>query len=254
MTPVELVLAAVAAAAGGAINAIAGGGTLVTFPAIVALGVPPLIANATNTVSLWPGSLGSLWGYRQHVRDMRPWLIRFTIPSLLGGALGGWLLLATGEQRFSRIVPFLVLGATVLFMIQGPLTRWTHGHHAPAPPAAPPLSVLAWQLGVGIYGGYFGAGIGILMLAAIGFMGHTDIHRMNGLKNWSGTCINAVAAVIFAASGVVDWPLAGAMIVGSIAGGYGGARLAQRVGRDVVRKAVVAIGILATVFLLVWQR
>ncbi len=253
MTPVELVLAAVAAAAGGAINAIAGGGTLVTFPAIVALGVPPLVANATNTVSLWPGSLGSVWGYRQHVGGMRPWLVRFTIPSLLGGALGGWLLLATGEQRFSRIVPFLVLGATVLFMVQGPLTRWVHGHQVPAPPDIPPLGVLAWQFGVGIYGGYFGAGIGILMLAAIGFMGHTDIHRMNGLKNWSGTCINAVAAAIFAASGVVDWPLAAAMIVGSIIGGYGGARLAQRVGREVVRNAVVVIGLLASVWLLVWR-
>lgn len=243
-----------AAAAGGAINSIAGGGTLVTFPAIVALGVPPLVANATNTVSLWPGSLGSAWGYRHHLGDMKPWLVRSTVPSILGGALGGWLLLATGEQRFSRIVPFLVLGATVLFMVQGPMTRWIHGHHAPAPPVTPPLGVLAWQLGVGVYGGYFGAGIGILMLAAIGFMGHTDIHRMNGLKNWSGTWINAVAAVIFAVSGVVDWQLAAAMIVGSIVGGYGGARLAQRVGREVVRKAVVAIGILATVFLLVWRR
>jgi hypothetical protein len=139
-------------------------------------------------------------------------------------------------------------------MAQGPLTRWIHGHHAPAPPDTPPLGVLAWQLGVGIYGGYFGAGIGILMLAAIGFMGHTDIHRMNGLKNWSGTCINAVAAAIFAASGVVNWQLAAAMVVGSIIGGYGGARLAQRVGRDLVRRAVGAIGIAATVFLLVWRR
>lgn len=250
MSAAELVLAALAAAAGGAINAIAGGGTLVTFPAIVALGVPPLVANATNTVSLWPGSLSSAWGYRQHLGGLRPWLVRFTVPSLLGGAIGGWLLIATGEQRFARIVPFLVLGATLLFMAQQPLQRWLHGHHVPAPPERPPIGILTWQLGVAVYGGYFGAGIGILMLAAIGFMGHTDIHRMNGLKNWSGTCINAVAAAVFVASGVVNWPLAGAMIVGSIAGGYGGARLAQRVGRAAVRRAVVVIGLVATVYLL----
>ena len=253
MTPVELVLAAVAAAAGGAINAIAGGGTLVTFPAIVALGVPPLIANATNTVSLWPGSLGSVWGYRQHVRDMRPWLIRFTIPSLLGGALGGWLLLATGEQRFSRIVPFLVLGATVLFMIQGPLTRWTHGHQVPAPPAAPPLSVLAWQLGVGIYGGYFGAGIGILMLAAIGFMGHTDIHRMNGLKTILGTLINVIAFGFFAIEGLVVWPLAVLMAAGAIAGGSLGARTAMRLDQRWVRAFVIAVGLVVSAWLL-WKQ
>jgi uncharacterized membrane protein YfcA len=252
VTPIELILAALAAAAGGAINAIAGGGTLVTFPAIVALGVPPLVANATNTVSLWPGSLGSVWGYRQHLGNLRPWLVRFTIPSLIGGAAGGWLLLATGEQRFAQIVPWLVLAATLLFMAQGPVQRWAHGHQAPVPPEVPPPGVLAWQFGVAVYGGYFGAGMGILMLAAIGFMGHTDIHRMNGLKNWSGTCINAVAAMVFVASGVVNWPLAGAMIVGAIVGGYGGARLAQRVGREAVRKAVVAIGIAATGYLLVW--
>jgi hypothetical protein len=250
VTPTELVLAALAAAVGGAINAIAGGGTLVTFPAIVALGVPPLIANATNTVSLWPGSLGSVWGYRQHLGNLRPWLVRFTIPSLIGGAAGGALLLATGEQRFAQIVPWLVLAATLLFMAQGPVQRWVHGHQVPAPPEVPPLGVLAWQFGVAVYGGYFGAGMGILMLAAIGFMGHTDIHRMNGLKNWSGTCINAVAAIVFVASGVVNWSLAGAMTVGAIVGGYGGARLAQRVGREVVRKAVVAIGIGATGYLL----
>lgn len=251
MSLTSLLLAGLAAALGGAINAIAGGGTLVTFPAIVALGVPPLIANATNTVSLWPGSLGSFWGYRSHVSGIRPWLVGFTLPSLLGGAVGAGLLLATGEERFSRMVPFLVLAATLLFMAQGVIQRWLHGHHVPEPPATPPLSILAWQFAVGVYGGYFGAGIGILMLAAISFMGHTDIHRMNGLKNWGGACMNAVAAAIFALSGVVDWPLAGAMTVGSILGGYGGARLAQRVGREVVRKAVVAIGLAASLWLLV---
>jgi len=241
-----LALALLAAALGSGINSIAGGGTLVTFPAIVALGVPPLVANATNTVALWPGALASLWGYRGELAGTRAWLARFTLPSLLGGAVGGWLLLATGQDRFARIVPFLVLGATVLFMLHGPVMRWlgAGSHQAPA------WVFVVCQFAVGIYGGYFGAGIGILMLAVLGLMGHTNIHQMNGLKNWGGLCINLVAALIFAVSGVVLWPLALAMAVGGIVGGYAGARLAQRVGQEAVRRAVVVIGLAAFVWLL----
>jgi hypothetical protein len=244
--PISLVLAALAAALGSGINSIAGGGTLVTFPAIVALGVPPLIANATNTVALWPGALASMWGYRGELAGTRAWLARFTLPSLLGGAAGGWLLLATGQDRFARIVPFLVLGATVLFMLHGPVMRWlgAGSHQVPA------WLFVVTQFAVGIYGGYFGAGIGILMLAVLGLMGHTNIHQMNGLKNWGGLCINLVAALIFAVSGVVLWPLALAMAVGGILGGYAGARLAQRVGQEAVRRAVVVIGLAAFVWLL----
>jgi hypothetical protein len=242
MALMPLLLALVAAALGGAINSIAGGGSLLTFPAIVALGVSPLVANATNTVALWPGSLGSLWGYRHEVAGSRAWLIRFTLPSLLGGVIGAWLLLHTGADRFARIVPFLVLGATVLFMIQGPLTGWLRGRGAVAGHAAPNWVFLVWQFGVGVYGGYFGAGIGILMLAVLGLMGLTNIHQMNGLKNWGGLCINLVAAAMFAASGIVDWPLALAMACGGLIGGYAGSRMAQRVGQAAVRKAVVLIG------------
>ncbi|MGH2671030.1 MAG: sulfite exporter TauE/SafE family protein [bacterium] len=244
--PTTLALAMLAAALGSGINSIAGGGTLVTFPAIVALGVPPLVANATNTVALWPGALASMWGYRDELAGTRAWLARFTLPSLLGGAVGGWLLLATGQERFARIVPFLVLGATGLFMLHGPVMRWlgAGSHQAPA------WLFLVCQFAVGIYGGYFGAGIGILMLAVLGLMGHTNIHQMNGLKNWGGLCINFVAALIFAVSGVVLWPLALAMAVGGVVGGYAGARLAQRVGQEVVRRAVVVIGLAAFVWLL----
>jgi uncharacterized membrane protein YfcA len=242
-----LALAALAAALGSGINSIAGGGTLVTFPAIVALGVPPLVANTTNTVALWPGALASMWGYRGELAGTRAWLARFTLPSVLGGAVGGWLLLATGQDRFARIVPFLVLGATVLFMLHGPVMRWlgAGSHQASA------WVFVVCQFAVGIYGGYFGAGIGILMLAVLGLMGHTNIHQMNGLKNWGGLCINLVAALIFAVSGVVLWPLALAMAVGGIVGGYAGARLAQRVGQEAVRRAVVVIGLAAFVWLLV---
>ncbi|HEY7635482.1 MAG TPA: sulfite exporter TauE/SafE family protein [Gemmatimonadales bacterium] len=256
MTP-PLLLVTLAAALGGAMNAIAGGGTLVTFPAIVALGVPPLIANATSTVALWPGALGSMWGYRREFTGARLWAARIAPPSLLGGVLGAWLLLRTPAERFERIVPFLVLAATLLFLIQRPLMgrfrrrRGTEGAAGTEEPASPPWSFAFYQFGVGVYGGYFGAGIGIFMLAVLGFMGMRNIHRMNGLKNWGGLCMNAVASAMFAASGIVNWPVALAMAAGGLIGGYGGSRLAQAAGQDWVRGAVGVIGLGSFVWLLV---
>lgn len=255
MSAGALLLVFVAAMAGGAINSIAGGGTLVTFPAIVWLGVPPVAASATNTVALWPGALGSMWAYRGELRGARAWLLWFTAPSVAGGLLGALLLLHTDEGWFDAIVPFLVLGATVLFVLQRPLAaRFTGRRPGEAETAVlrpPSWRFLAAQLGVGIYGGYFGAGIGILMLAALGAMGLANIHRMNGLKNWGAVCINAVAAVTFVAGGIVVWPVAAAMAAGGIAGGYGGARLALKVGQANVRRAVVAIGLGASIWLLI---
>ena len=251
VTAVRLVLALVAAAAAGAVNAIAGGGTLLTFPAIVGLGVTPLVANATSTVALWPGSLGSMWGYRHELTGARRWVIGFTAPSLTGGTLGAWLLLHTPPAAFDRIVPFLVLGATLLFLVQGPLLRRLRPSAPATTEPAPRWSFLAAQFLVAVYGGYFGAGIGILMLAVLGFMGLTNIHRMNGLKNWGALCINAVAVVMFAGGGIVHWPIALTMAVGGMLGGYAGSRLAQRVGQQVVRHAIVAIGLAAFVWLLV---
>jgi uncharacterized membrane protein YfcA len=248
-------LIVLAAAVGSGINSIAGGGTLVTFPAIVGLGVPPIVANATSTVALWPGALASIWGYREELAGARRWAARFAIPSLLGGLAGALLLLATPGERFEEVVPWLVLLATLLFMAQRPLLaalrRWRSTTTAPGDPAtlSPPLPVLGYQLAVSVYGGYFGAGIGILMLAALGLMGFTSIHRMNGLKNWGGLCINAVAAVTFAVSGLVDWPVALAMAVGAMAGGYGGSRLAQRVPQALVRAAITAIGLASALWL-----
>lgn len=255
----RLVLVALAAAAGGAVNAIAGGGTLLTFPALVALGVDPLVANATSTVALWPGTLSSMWGYRDAMRGARAWAVRWAAPSLVGGLLGALLLLRTPSARFAEIVPWLVLAATTLFMAQRAVLRLAQRRQgAPAETDAPgrrlpppPPAYLVYQLAVGIYGGYFGAGLGILMLAALGWMGLTNIHRMNGLKNWGGLCINAVAVLVFAASGVVDWPVALAMAVGATIGGWGGARLAQRVPQQRVRQAIVAIGLASAAWLFV---
>ena len=254
MSPGGFLLVFLAALIGGAINSIAGGGTLITFPAIVWLGVPPVAANATSTVALWPGSFGSMWAYRGELAGARQWLTWFTAPSIAGGIAGAILLLRTSAS-FDAVVPFLVLGATLLFLLQRPISRRL-SRRVPEEQDAdgvlprPSWWVLAAQFGVAVYGGYFGAGIGILMLATLGAMGLTNIHRMNGLKNWGAMCINAVAAITFIVSGIVDWPVAIAMASGGLLGGYGGARLALRVGQVWVRRAVITVGFAAFVWLL----
>lgn len=242
---------------GAMMNSIAGAGTLLTFPALVALGVPPINANATSTVALWPGALGSMMGYREELVGARRWALGFAVPSLVGGALGAFLLLKTPPDRFSAIVPWLVLGATALFMIRGPVVRFTASRNAQPDSRTdveltrhwPPYSIILWQFLVSVYGGYFGAGVGILMLAALGLMGLRNIHRMNGLKNWGGLCMNAVAAVMFAFSSLVHWKVAMAMAAGAVTGGYIGSRTAQRVPQELVRGAVVVIGLVSGVLL-----
>jgi len=265
----RLPLVVLASAIAGAVNSIAGGGTLLTFPALVGLGIPPIVANATSTVALWPGALGSMWGYRHELVGVQRWAAWFAVPSLTGGLLGAWLLLRTPPERFAELVPWLVLGATTLFMVQGPITRARGGFGPSAlgsrpdlvPPRAEsrepraasraPPTVLLLQFLVAIYGGYFGAGVGILMLAALGFAGFTNIHQMNGLKNWGGLCMNAVAAITFAFTNIVSWPVAIAMALGAAVGGYVGSRLAQRVPQTAVRRAIVVIGLTSGIWLMV---
>ncbi len=245
----SLLTIAVLSALASAANAIAGGGTLLTFPALIGLGISPLVANATSTVALWPGSMSSMYGYRDALKDARPWALAFAAPSLLGGALGAWLLVVTPEQRFSQLVPFLVLGATVVFLAQAPLLRLvTHRRPAVTTVAPSALFVVA-QFGVAVYGGYFGAAAGIVMLASLGLMGLTDIHKMNGLKNWGAICFNGVAVVFFIASGLVDWPVAIVMALGAAVGGWSGARFAQRLPRERVRSLVGVIGLGAAAWL-----
>jgi uncharacterized membrane protein YfcA len=267
-------------------NAIAGGGTLITFPALIAAGLPPLIANATSTVALVPGALTSMLGYRRELAGARRWALALTFPSLLGGALGAWLLLHTPGATFGHVVPWLVLGATALFVAQRPLLAFirmtraqsvglrqpestqqlptsTPAGQPEASPrqssqsddagltaAGPTLPLLGWQFLVGIYGGYFGAGVGILMLAALGFMGFTNLHRMNGLKNWGGFCMNVIAAASFALNGIVEWRIALTMAVAAMAGGYLGSRAAQRVPQHLVRTAVAIVGTASGIWLL----
>jgi uncharacterized membrane protein YfcA len=250
----RLVVAAVAALVAGIVNSVAGGGTLLTFPSLIAAGLPPLGANATSTVALLPASLSSMLGYREELDGGRRWAVALAWPSLVGGGLGAVLLLHTPSAVFDRVVPWLVLGATALFLAQRPVLRWVRGGAVPADDAMDhtrlTAPILAAQTVVGIYGGYFGAGVGILMLAALGFMGFSNIHRMNGLKNWGGFCMNVVAAAIFAASGIVDWPVAAIMAVASVAGGYIGSRMAQRVPQPAVRAFVAVVGLSSGVWLL----
>lgn len=241
----EILGLAAAGAAGGAINAVAGGGTLVTFPTLLLFGTPPVIANATSTLALVLGTSGSLYGYRQHLRAVRPWLGRFLPVSLLGGLIGAVLLTWTDNQTFSKLVPFLILFATLLFLAQGTFRRLAR-LETPGARARPAAlwGAVAFQLAVAIYGGYFGAGIGILMLASLGFIGLHDIHEMNTLKTLLASLINAVAAVWFVWAGLVRWPEAGVMTAGALAGYYLGSHYSQRLPQQRVRQFITAIGFL----------
>ena len=234
----------------GMVNSVAGGGTLISFPTLVWLGRNPIIANTTNAVALWPGSLAGMIGFRRELAGSRRWILLLSAPSLVGGVLGAYLLLHTSSRTFSIIVPYLILLATLLLAAQELIMRRLRpvngGHKSHAWWA----SAVTFQLLVGIYGGYFGAGIGILMLAALGLLGLTDIHQMNGLKNFFALYINGIAAVYFVWSGTVIWVDALLMAVGAIVGGYSGAGLARKLGRRFVRYAVIGIGLTMTVALL----
>jgi uncharacterized membrane protein YfcA len=233
-----------AGAAGGAINAVAGGGTLITFPMLLFFGTPPVIANATSTLALVVGTSGSLYGYRRHLAAVRPWLWRFVPVSILGGLIGGVLLTFTSNQTFSKLVPFLILFATILFLAQGLVRRLTR---LDDPRSTSGQSGVLWgavlfQLAVAIYGGYFGAGIGILMLASLGFIGLGNIHEMNTLKTILGSLINLVAAFWFILAGLIHWQKAAVMTAGALAGYYLGAHFSQRISPARVRQIITAIG------------
>jgi uncharacterized protein len=248
--PARLVIAGLAAVLAGAVNAIAGGGTLLTFPTLIALGVNPVMANATNTLALFPGSLAGAVGFRRELGRTAHWLRMLLPPSLIGGAAGAVLLLHTSATLFRAISPFLVLLAAGLLALQD-----RYGARIVRVSATPStgwrIGALGFQFLVGVYGGFFGAGIGILMLAALGALGVGTIHEMNGLKNVLAMSINLVAAVYFALSGAIVWPLAAVMAVGAIAGGYAGASVSRRFPAHLVSRAVVVIGVVVAIGLFV---
>src|SRR5215212_5542295 len=203
----SLVVLLFAGMAAGAINAIAGGGTLISFPALLWLGRDAIVANATNTVAIWPGSLAGAIGFRRELSTARRWLLLLILPSIAGGGLGAWLLLRTPNSTFERLVPFLIRGATILLAMQEMVTRRlglvAKSHDNPG--AGWMTFVVLFQFAVSVYGGYFGAGMGILMLAALGFIGMTDVHQMNGVKNVLAVFINGIAAIYFVMADAVAW-------------------------------------------------
>lgn len=249
----EIAILIAGAFAAGAINSIAGGGTLVTFPLLIWFGIDPKVANATSTVALWPGLFGGLFGFRKELENSAPILWRLGTTSVVGGAVGAWLLIWTPSPIFARLVPYLILFATILFMAQGTINRRLRLQPIIAEPKTSWwLGAIIFQFFSSMYGGYFGAGNGILMLAAMGLLGVHDIHRANGIKNFMGICINSVAVLSFAFEHLVRWPEALIMAGGALAGGYFGASLAVRVGQAWVRRGVVAIGFVIF-FVMVWR-
>ncbi|MSU78140.1 MAG: sulfite exporter TauE/SafE family protein [Gemmataceae bacterium] len=236
METIWLCLAAVAA---GAVNAIAGGGTLLTFPALEAFG-PAHFANGTSTVALFPGSFASMIGYRDRLGGCKRWIIWLTPPSVLGGSLGVFLI---EENSFRALVPFLILTAAILFMLQPAIARWVKQPVTPQAPTGKTLAVVVGiQFVIGIYGGYFGAGIGILMLSSLSFLGLKDVHQTNALKTLLAFGINMSGAIMIILRGFVVWDYALAMMVAAIIGGYLGARLSLKLKPAVVRTVIIVIG------------
>jgi len=253
----EYVVLCVAAMLAGAINAVAGGGTLLTFPALFAAlgssGTAAVVANATSTVALVPGAIAALVGYADEIRRERRWATVLLAPSLVGGLLGSLLLVLLPGETFKALVPWLILTAALLFALQPRIARWTgigQRHTADADDSSrePPQRiglltvVILFQFAVAVYGGYFGAGIGILMLSALAIMGMEDIHRMNAVKTFLNLVINGTSVVVFVASGNVYWPFAAAMAASSIVGGYAAAKTIKRVNKNLVRGLIVTIG------------
>ena len=237
----------------GVINSIAGGGTLITFPVLIWLGLDPKIANATSTVALWPGLFGGLFGYRKELENSSTILLRLGLTSVIGGAVGAWLLIWTPSPTFALLVPFLILFATILFMSQGAINRRLRLQPIVAEPKTSWwVGAIIFQFFSAIYGGYFGAGNGILMLAAMGLLGLHELHRANGIKNFLGICINSIAVLSFSLKHLVVWPDALLMAVGALLGGYFGAAMAVKVGQAVVRRAIVVLGFVIT-FVMLWR-
>lgn len=254
MTLPHAILLFVAALLAGAMNSVAGGGSFFSFPALIFTGVPPIPANATSTVAIWPGSVASVFSYRRRL----PKSLRLMIPligiSILGGVVGATVLLHTPQATFMHLVPYMFGAATLLFAFGKRLTgKLGHGIKRTGPPPWPLLVGLTLvQFVIAIYGGFFGGGIGILMLAMLEMTHMQDIHAMNGLKALLGSSINGAALVTFIVAKQVEWPQAILMIFGAVAGGYFGAHFAQKLDPRWVRGTVICVGTAMTVYFL-WR-
>ncbi|MCR2827838.1 sulfite exporter TauE/SafE family protein [Microbacterium sp. zg.Y909] len=250
-----VVVLALAGTAAGAINAIAGGGSLVTFPALLALGYPPVIANVTNTVAALPGYVGGAWGYRRELAGQRRRIIALSIVTVIGALVGSTLLLAGDESTFTAVVPWLVLASTLLLAAQPYLSALVARRTEAAAASTPRAEPLRWagvgQLGVAVYGGYFNAGLGIMMLGVLGVALRESLQRLNALKSVLSVVASAVSLVFFAVFAEVSWPAAGIMAVSGLLGGWLGAAVGRRLPVPVLRWSVVVFGLAVFVALLV---
>ena len=246
-----LFLLFIAAALASALNSVAVGGSFLTLPALLFAGVSPIVANATSTVVLWPGTLSSMLAYRRELAATpRKWLALLSVASLVGGFVGAVLLVRTSDTSFMRLLPWLMLVAAVTFTFGGRLRRIVPTLPArPADPARPAalILLLALQFVLSIYGGYFGGGMGIMMLASFSLAGMVHIHQMNALKTLLGVANNGVALLTFIVTGSVEWRFAW-MIAGSILGGYVGAALARTIDPKWVRLLVIVIAWTITIY------
>ena len=254
MTLVGAAIIFFAAMVAGALNSVAGGGSFISFPVLVFTGVPPIASNATSTVALWPGSVAAAVAYRNRLPRGSRIFVPLALASLAGGVLGAVLLLHTPQATFMHLVSYLFGVATLLFAFGRKLTeRLRHVFKREAPPTLPMIAgASAVQLAISIYGGFFGGGIGILMLALLEMIHMDDIHAMNGVKSLLAAGINGAAVVTFVFAGAVFWPQAVVMIAGATLGGYGGARVAQKLSPRWVRGLVIGMGTFMTVYFL-WR-
>lgn len=243
------VLIFLAAMIAGFINAIAGGGTLVSFPALLAIGIPPVVANVTNTVALVPGTIGGMWAQRDFFQSQYQRLLKLLPVAIVGGIAGGLLLINTSESSFRSIIPYLILLATLLLGFQVRIKNWVvsrigqaHSEHHN------PIFMLSMVFLAAIYGGYFGAGLGVILMAVLGLVTDDSLTRLNFLKQALGFAINLAAAIYFVFSGKVDWWIAFVMAFGSILGGLLGGKLAGKIKPEVLRWIVVAAGFIAATF------
>ena len=255
MTIFQYFLVALAALLAGGINALAGGGTLITFPVLMAVGLPSISANVTNTVALLPGYLGGSLAQFNDLKGQKKRLWLLLPAAVAGGLLGGILLLVTGEKLFSTLVPFLILGASLLLAVQDPVRAWllkraqaqAKSEGAPAAPGLPAAWVVLPVGLAAVYGGYFGAGLSVIVLAVLGLVLEDSLTRLNAVKQVVGLAANIAAAIFFVVRAPVDWPVALVMMVGSLAGGAIGGRLAGKVKPATLRWMVVSIGIVVSI-------
>ncbi len=233
---------------GGALNAVAGGGSFIAFPALMFSGVAPIQANATNAVALWVGVTASSGAYRKHLDISRRVMIPLAVTSVIGGIVGAFLLLRTPAHTFLEILPWLMLGATLLFVFGGRLARGSKSGLAHDASRTAIAVAALFELVVAVYGGYFGGGVGIANLAMLAALGMTDIHAMNALKVVLGGIINGIAVVTFTLAGAVAWKPGFVMIAGAIVGGYFGAHYAQKLPQSWIRAFVIAVGTGMTIY------